>query len=58
MFIIPIIYYFNQLLLKFLHRIYNKKALRFFIMDIDDINILMKYLTNLPMKEYKKRFTF
>ncbi|BDC02631.1 hypothetical protein LTX14_000157 [Clostridium perfringens] len=27
-------------------------------MDIDDINILMKYLSNLPMKEYKKRFTF
>ena len=27
-------------------------------MDIDDINILMKYLSNLPMKEYKKKFTF
>ena len=27
-------------------------------MDIDDINILMKYLSNLPMKEYIKRFTF
>ncbi|HII4492174.1 hypothetical protein WHY64_14110 [Clostridium perfringens] len=27
-------------------------------MDIDDINILVKYLSNLPMKEYKKKFTF
>ncbi|MDU7887599.1 MAG: hypothetical protein E7J47_14850, partial [Clostridium perfringens] len=27
-------------------------------MDIDDINILLKYLSNLPMKEYKKKFTF
>lgn len=27
-------------------------------MDIDDINILMKYLSNLPIKEYKKKFTF
>lgn len=27
-------------------------------MDIDDINILIKYLSNLPMKEYKKKFTF
>ena len=27
-------------------------------MDIDDINILMKYLSSLPMKEYKKNFTF
>ncbi len=27
-------------------------------MDIDDINILIKYLSNLPMKEYKKNFTF
>ncbi|WP_415330306.1 hypothetical protein [Clostridium perfringens] len=27
-------------------------------MDIDDINILVKYLSNLPMKEYKKIFTF
>ncbi len=27
-------------------------------MDIDDINILIKYLSNLPMKEYKRNLPF